>query len=165
MKARLPIYALAFAASAFAIGALAPAASADAAYQTEHLGLTPVGGAALRSGFVQNIKAEGPTIYAHEIYVLNGAQPNATYTVTNNFYVAVIDEPDPDEDSLCTGDVWQFDMAVMTTNASGNAKAGVLIGPADVAGIDLGVHGVMWTVRDATNTVVYQTACTAVTID
>jgi hypothetical protein len=153
--------ALAFAASMFAIGALAPAASADAVYHTEHLGLTAVGGAPLRFGFVQNIKAEGPTIYAHEIYVLNGAQPNTTYTVTNNFSAAVIDNPD----DLCSGEVWQFDMAVMTTNASGNAQAGVLIGPADLAGVDLGVHGVMWTVRDATNTVVYQTACTAVTID
>ena len=155
MKARLPICALAFAASVFAIGALAPAASADAVYHTERLRLTPVGGAPLRSGFVQNIKAEGPTVYAHEIYVLNGAQPNTTYTVTNNFYVG----------SWCTGEVWPFDMAVMTTNAGGNANAGVLIGPADLAGVDLGVHGVMWTVRDATNTVVYQTACTAVTID
>ena len=163
MKARLPICALAFAASVFAMGALAPAASADAVYHTEHLGLTPVGGAPLRSGFVQNIKAEGPTIYAHEIYVLNGAQPNTTYTVTNNFSAAVIDNPG--EGSLCSGEVWQFDMAVVTTNASGNAKADVLIGPADIAGIALGVHGVMWTVRDATNTVVYQTACTAVTID
>ena len=32
-----------------------------------------------------NIKAKGPTIYAHEIYVLNGAAPGETYTVTNNF--------------------------------------------------------------------------------
>jgi hypothetical protein len=155
MKARLPMCALAFAASMFAIGALAPAASADAVYHTEHLGLTPVGGAPLRSGFVQNIKAEGPTIYAHESYVLIGAQPNTTYTVTNNFYVG----------NSCTGEVWPYDMAVMTTNASGNAKTGVLIGPADLAGVDLGVHGVMWTVRDATNTVVYQTACSGVTID
>ena len=165
MKTRLPICALAFAVSMFVIGALAPAASADAVYHTEHLGLTPIGGAPLRSGFVQNIKAQGPTIYAHEIYVLNGAQPNTTYTVTNNFYVAAIDELPEDEDILCTGEVWQFDMAVMTTNAGGNAKAGVLIGPADIAGIALGVHGVMWTVRDATNTVVYETACTGVTID
>jgi hypothetical protein len=165
MKARLPICALTFAASMLVIGALAPAASADAVYQTEHLGLTALGGAPLRSGFVQNIKAEGPTIYAHENYVLNGAQPNTAYTVTNNFFVAAIDDPPEDEDTLCTGEVWQTDMAVMTTNASGNAKAGVLIGPADLAGVELGMHGVMWTVRDATDTVVYQTACTGVTID
>ena len=44
--------------------------------------------APLRSGFVLNIKAQGPTIYAHEVYVLNGATPGETYTVTNNFYYA-----------------------------------------------------------------------------
>ena len=108
MKARLPICALAFAASMFVIGALAPAASADAVYHTEHLGLTPVGGAPLRSGFVQNIKAEGPTIYAHEIYVLNGAQPNTTYTVTNNFYVRPSTTPDEDTcaPARCGSSTW-----------------------------------------------------------
>jgi hypothetical protein len=42
------------------------------------MALVPVAGAPLRSGFVQNIKAEGPHVYAHEIFVLNGAAPGAT---------------------------------------------------------------------------------------
>ena len=65
-----------------------PAAAADSVYHTEKLPLAAVGGAPLRSGFVLNIKANGPTIYAHEIYVLDGAAPGETYTVTNNFYDA-----------------------------------------------------------------------------
>ena len=69
-----------------AVGALAQSAAADAAYHTQHMELEPMGGAPLRSGFVQNIKANGPTIYAHEVYVLNGAAPRTTYTVTNNFH-------------------------------------------------------------------------------
>jgi len=72
------------AASLAALGALAPGVAADAVYHTQHMQLAAVGGAPLRSGFVQNIKANGPTIYAHEIYVLKGAAPRSTYTVTNH---------------------------------------------------------------------------------
>ncbi len=51
---------LALVVSAVALATFAPLAAADAVYHTEHLPLKPVGGAPLRSGFVQNIKAEGP---------------------------------------------------------------------------------------------------------
>jgi len=79
---------LSLTASALVLLALAaPFAGADRVYHTEHLALTPVGGAPLRSGFVQNIKANGPIVYAHEIYKLTGATPLATYTVTNNFFI------------------------------------------------------------------------------
>ena len=66
--------------------ARAPFAAADRVYHSEHLRFEPVGGAPLRSGFVENIKAKGPRVYAHEIFVLNGARPLATYTVTRNFF-------------------------------------------------------------------------------
>jgi hypothetical protein len=52
---------------------------------------------------------------------------------------------------------------MLRTNASGNARGDVVVEPARVEGFQ-GVHGVMWTVRDA-GTVVYQTRCTAVTLD
>ena len=48
-------------------------ASADAVYHSEHMELKPVAGAPLRSGFVQNIHANGPKVYARERYVLNGS--------------------------------------------------------------------------------------------
>ena len=78
--------ALALAISAIAFAFVVPIAAADSVYHTEHLALRPVGDAPLRSGFVNNIKAQGPMVYAHEVYVLNGALPNETYTVTNNFH-------------------------------------------------------------------------------
>jgi hypothetical protein len=139
------------------VAVLASPAAADRVYHSEHLGLTPVGGAPLRSGFVENIKAEGPQIYAHEIFVLNGAVPDATYTVTRNLFPF-----DPD----CSGEngVSASDVAVLTTNASGNARGDAKITPKQVAGFE-GVHGVMWTVTNAAKTVVYQTICTAVTLD
>jgi hypothetical protein len=141
----------------FVVAVLASPAAADRVYHSEHLALTPVGGAPLRSGFVENTKAQGPKIYAHEIFVVNGAVPNATYTVTRNFFPF-----DPD----CSGEngVFKSDVANLTTNASGNASGDAKITPAEVAGFE-GVHGVFWTVSNAAQTVVYQTACTAVTLD
>jgi hypothetical protein len=132
-------------------------ASADRVYHSQHLALTPVGSAPLRSGFVENIKAEGPRVYAHEVFVLNGASPDTTYTVTRNFFYL---QPD------CSGDgpVFTDEVAVLQTNAAGNARGDVLVRPADVAGAE-GLSGVFWSVADETGTVVYRTACTAVTLD
>ena len=137
--------------------ALAPGASADSVYHTQHMELEAVGGAPLRSGFVQNIKANGPTIYAHEVYVLSGASPRATYTVTNHFFF---------EDAACSDGANDFptDTAVLRTNRSGNARADVFFVPADVEGLE-GLHGVRWTVQNSAGDVVYRTGCSAVTLD
>jgi hypothetical protein len=144
-------------ASAAAFAALAPLpAAADRVYHSEHLDLAAVGGAPLRSGFVQNIKAEGPRIYAHEIFVLNGARARTTYTVTRDFFF---------QDPQCAGDlVFHEDVATLRTNASGNARGDVFVEPAAVEGFE-GVHGVTWTVRDAGGAIAYRTSCTAVTLD
>ena len=144
-------------APALVVAALAPStASADRVYHSEHLSFTAVGGAPLRSGFVQNIKAEGPRVYAHELFVLNGARARTTYTVTRDFFVL-----DPE----CDGNVvFHSPVATLQTNASGNARGDVFVRPEQVAGFE-GVHGVTWTVRDAAGVISYQTTCTAVTLD
>jgi hypothetical protein len=145
------------AASLAALGALAPGVAADAVYHTQHMQLAAVGGAPLRSGFVQNIKANGPTIYAHEIYVLKGAAPRSTYTVTNHFFF---------EDPGCTDPANEFptDTAELRTNRTGNGRADVFFVPADVEGLQ-GVSGVMWTVQTAAGGLVYRTGCSVVTLD
>ncbi len=156
MKSRLRIRAFAVAAVALVAAALAPLAAADAVYHSEHLNLAPTGGAPLRSGFVENIKAEGPTIYAHEIFVLNGAVPKSSYTFTRHFFFL---------DPKCDGNlVFASDVAELNTNAGGNARGDVFVTPAEAEGLE-GVHGVMWTVQNSLGLVVYQTACTAVTLD
>jgi hypothetical protein len=139
--------ALALVVSAIAFAVVVPSAAADSVYHTEHLALRPVGDAPLRSGFVMNIKAEGPVVYAHEVYVLNGAVPNETYTVTNNFHYL-----DPE----CVDNVFPFDTAAMTTGPAGDARAEAKFAPADVAGFQ-GVSGVFWTLRDSHGIIVYQT--------
>jgi hypothetical protein len=95
-------------------------------------------------------------MYAHEIFVLNGAAPKTTYTVTRNFFFQA---------PACDGSlVFPSDVAVLSTNRSGNARGDVVVRPAEVAGFE-GVHGVIWTARNAAGAVIYQTACTAATLD
>ena len=157
MSSRLARNTAAAAVAVAGLAALPGVAAGDAVYHTQHMALTPVGDAPLRSGHVQNIKANGPTIYAHEIYVLNGAARRATYTVTNHFFFV---------DSTCSDPANDFpsDTAELRTNRSGNDKAQFVFVPADVAGFE-GVHGVMWTIQNSNGDVVYETGCSRVTLD
>jgi hypothetical protein len=52
-------------------------------------------------------------------------------------------------------------MATLETNGSGNGRAGALIAP---VGLEVGVYGVRWALEIGGD-VVYQTDCSAVTID
>ena len=157
MRNRLARSTAVAAASLSGLAALPGAAAGDAVYHTQHMQLTTVGDASLRAGFVQNIKANGPTIYAHEVYVLKGADPRAAYTVTNHFFF---------EDTTCADPVNDFptDTAELRTNRSGNAKSQVFFVPDDVAGFE-GIHGVMWTIQNSDGDVVYRTDCSRVTLD
>ncbi len=147
---------LALIGSVVALATFAPLAAGDAVYHTEHLALKPVGDAPLRSGFVQNIKANGPEIYAHELYVLNGAVASASYTATRRFFF---------QDPECDGNlVFSSDLATLKTDPAGNARADLFVTPAEAAGL-AGVHGVIWTVKDSAGVVRYATTCTAVTLD
>ena len=145
-------------AAAVVVGVLAPTAGADAVYHTDHLALSAVGGAPLRSGFVQNIKANGPQIYARELYVLNGAKPNSTYTVTRYFHRF---------DAKCSGSGGSDVLGQLVTNAAGNAKSEFVVLPEYIPPFlvdEQKPHGVHWTLSDATG-VAYETRCTAVTLD
>jgi len=133
-------------------------ASADSVYHSEHLPFAAVGGAPLDHGFVQNIHANGPQVYAHEIYSLKGALPGTTYQV-----FLLVHLGDPGCDSSAATD---FGSTALTTNAAGNGTADRFIPTAAVpAGIRNQTHGVRWEVRTAGGTLVYRTACTNVTLD
>jgi hypothetical protein len=133
-----------------------PAARADQVYHSQHIALQPVGDTKpLRSGFVENIHTNGPTIYAHEIYVLNGAPP-ATYQVTLNIFVG---------DPACAGSAGVvIPTAPITTNAAGNGRADAAFTPSDADGLRHATHGVIWTVSDSSG-VKYTTGCQAITLD
>ena len=146
----------------FTVPALAPPALADQTQHSIHAPLSAVPGSPgepLRSGFVEDIHANGPTIYAQEIYQLNGAKPSTTYQVTLNIYKEV---------KQCTS------LAIpaivtdtnLTTNTVGDAKgqATFTLSAATATGLRGGTYGVIWTVSDS-GVVAYETACTAVTLD
>jgi hypothetical protein len=137
-------------------GALVPAALSDAVYHSEHLALTPVGDAPLRSGFVENTHANGPNVYAHEIYVLNGALPNTTYSVTLLLYP---------EDPTCSGTAVPVPTATFMTGGSGNGRADATfdVATVDAFGIRHATHGIVWTISGGGST--YMTTCTTVTLD
>jgi len=135
---------------------LVPGAAADDVYHSEHMALEPVGSAPLRTGFVENIHANGPTIYAQEIYVLNGAGPSTDYEV---HLIAYPFRPG------CEGTPTDFGFASLTTNRVGNGRAKRVFRPADVpAELRNATHGIRWEIRTA-GTTVYETQCTAVTLD
>jgi hypothetical protein len=134
-----------------------PVARADQVYHSAHIALHPVGDEPLRSGFVQNIHANGPAVFAHEIYVLNGAAPATTYQVTLTIFV---------RDPACAGSAGLVvPTAAITTNTAGNGRGDAVFRPSDVpAPLRHATHGIIWTVSDSSGTQ-YSSGCEVVTLD
>jgi hypothetical protein len=135
--------------------AFAPAATADRFYHSQHIPLEPVGDSPLRSGFVENIHANGPNVYGHEIYHLSGAAPNTIYQVTLLLFPF---------DPSCSAAPVAVPTAQLRTNGAGNGNANFFFRPSDVPPeIRNATHGIRWTVASAGSA--YETSCSAVTLD
>ena len=137
--------------SAAAVLGLAGSAAADPAYQTERLALRGVGGAP-GGGMVVNVHANGPNVYAHEIYTLSHAVPG-TYQVVLNIHPGSLD---------CSGTAIMLPTAEITTNAVGNGRADVKFTPEMVGELRGSTLSISWTV---TGPATYVTRCTVVTLD
>jgi hypothetical protein len=133
---------------------LAPTALADAVYHSAHIPLVPVGSAPLRSGLVENIHPNGPNVFAHEEYVLNGAMPNTTYTVT----IHVFGSPG------CSSSFFDLDTATFTTDAAGNGTADKVFTPGDIDGLANSTIYAYWSVGTG-GSVAYETACQTIQLD
>ena len=129
-------------------GLLAAPALADRVYHSQHIVLMSDTGATV--GFVENIHANGPTIYAQERYVLVGAEPG-TYTVTLTISSALL--PDP----------LVLTSAFFMTNARGNGVGKVTFSPADADGLRGLTVQIVWTVSSASAT--YHTSPQTVVLD
>ena len=155
LKSRVRMFALA----AMIVGApvvLAGPAVADSVYHSGHYNLTAVDAPPLRSGFVENIHANGPTVYAHEQYVLNGAAPNTTYDVALMIFPG---------DTTCSGTpAVTIPTATIHTNAAGNGVAYHVFTPADADGLHGATVGGMWTFS-ADGSPDYQTGCARIVLD
>jgi hypothetical protein len=150
-------YRQAAAAAAVAVAAsiCGATAYADQQYQSHHYDLTPINGARLRSGFVENIHANGPIVFAHERYVLDGAAPDTTYQVALSIWTSNL---------TCSGSpTFQLHPAELQTNASGNAEAGHTYSPQDVERAGLLGHTVSATWQLSTDgSPSYETGCEVV---
>jgi hypothetical protein len=146
---------LAAALAVTAVAAGAPLAAADAVYHSQHIALNPIGSASLRSGFVENIHADGPQVYAHELYVLNGAEPDTTYRVMLLLYPF---------DPSCLSGPTPIPTASFQTNPAGDGVGQFIFHPGDVPAALRGTtHGIRWEVTSGSST--YSTACWSVTLD
>jgi hypothetical protein len=131
-------------------------AGADSTYHTGHIELAPLASAPLSSGFVQNIHANGPNVYAHEIYQLNGAEPSSSFQVVLSIWTA---------NTSCSGEpALQLPTAVVTTNGAGNGLADVVFTPADADGLRGLTVSAMWTLWNGT-TATYATDCEVISLD
>jgi hypothetical protein len=138
------------AAAVLAVG-FAGSAAADPFYHTERLALRGVGGAP-GGGMVVNVHANGPNVYAHEIYTLSHAVPG-TYQVVLNLDLGSLD---------CSGTPIALPTAEITTNAVGNGRADVKLTPDMVGELRGSTPSISWTV---TGPATYVTRCTVVTLD
>lgn len=141
---------------ALAALALSPTpAMADAVYPSQHIALHPVDDAPLATGFVENIHANGPRIYAHEVYVLVRALPSTEFTVSIDVFF---------RDPSCSSTPITFTTATLTTSAGGSGKAQAFFSPEDAGVLRNATHGAVWTLS-AGGTAIYQTDCSTIALD
>ena len=131
-------------------------ASADRVYHSSHIALHPVANAPLRAGFVENIHPNGPNVFARERYVLVGASPNVSFSITLRVHSA---------SPVCAGDALAIPSVAIETNNVGNGSAQLLI-PPEAIGPDLhgATVGVVWEFSRG-GEVVYETNCETVSLD
>ena len=152
---RVPLAWPAVTASALLLTGLgATPAQADAVYHSQHVALHAVGSAPLRSGFVENIHANGPTVYAMERYALVGAVPGS-YTVTLHLFA----------DTSCRTVIGPFPSITFATNRVGNGVGHLRLPPSAIpAGFHGATIGVVWELAGSTGAT-YVTGCSTVVLD
>jgi hypothetical protein len=131
-------------------------AGADSTYHSAHLALAPLAGAPLSSGFVENIHVNGPNIYAHEIYQVNGAAPSTSYQVVLSIWTT--------NTSCSDSPTLQVPTATLTTNGAGNGRADAVFRPADADGLRGLTLSAQWTLLNGT-TPTYATDCEILHLD
>ena len=131
--------------------ALDGTATGGSGYHTERLALNGLSGAP-GGGMVVNAHADGPNVYAHEIYTLRHVVPG-TYQVVLNIHPASLS---------CGGAPIEIPTARISTNAAGNGQADAKFTPEDAAGLRGSTVGIRWTVSGPAT---YATRCTVVTLD
>jgi opacity protein-like surface antigen len=132
------------------------AASADAVNHSQHISLTPVAAGEAGSGFVENIHANGPNIYAHEQYSLNNGSPLTTYEVLIHLSAPA--------DTTCSAPFLVLTTASFTTNVAGNGSANHVFTPTDAGPLRGATWRAYWTLETPAG-VAYTTSCQTIVLD
>lgn len=137
--------------------AAAPVA-ADQVHHTTRSAFHAAGDAPLRSGFIANIHANGPNVFAHEVYALNGAMPDTTFQVVAHVYI---------DDLSCGGDPYvSLPIGEITTNRAGNATDDIVLSleTANALGFRNGTGADRWEIL-LDGEVIYASDCTLAIAD
>jgi hypothetical protein len=94
-------------------------------------------------------------VFAHEVYVLAGALPNTTFSVSIAVYV---------DDTSCSTTPVAFQTAELTTSAGGGGKADVFFTPEAAGFLRHATHGAIWTLS-VDGARVYRTDCATIVLD
>ena len=139
------------------ITSLATPATAEP-FPAQHLSLVPVSGEPLKKGFVEVIHPNGPQVYAHHVYQLNGARDNQSYEVVISIWTSNLE---------CAGDpAFVLPAAVVDTNPAGNGGADAVFAPEllDALGIrGLTIGGNVTLLREGSPA--YSTGCQVIQLD
>jgi hypothetical protein len=138
--------------AAVAAAVFAGVAAADAVYHTSRIPLQPVTAATPGEGMVVNIHTNGPVIYAHEIYTLQGAVPGS-YEVVLHIDATSLD---------CSSPTLVLPTATMQTNAAGNARADATFTPEQADGLRGHTVSAFWTISGPAT---YRSSCNLITLD
>lgn len=136
--------------------AVVPIAAGDGIYHSQHIPFIPVATGESGSGFVENIHANGPNVFAHEQYALKGGLPLTAYEVV--IHVST------DADPTCSAPLLVTTTATITTNPAGNGSAYHVFRPADVGPLHNSTIHVYWTLQTG-GTDAYTTACVTAQLD
>ena len=135
---------------------IVPVAAGDAVYHAQHIALTPVATGEAGSGFVENIHANGPNVYAHEQYSLRQGLPLTTYDVVIHLSSAT--------DTTCSAPFLVLTTASITTNVAGNGSAYHVFTPADAGPLRGATWRAYWTLETPAG-VAYTTSCQTIVLD
>jgi hypothetical protein len=120
--------------------------------------LVPLTDEPLREGFVEVIHPDGPQVYAHHVYQLNGARSDQSYEIVISIWTSNL---------VCAADpTFVLPAGVVDTNPSGNGEADVVFAPEllDALGLrGLAIGGNVTLFHDGSP--VYTTGCRTIQLD
>ena len=144
-----------------AVGVVAASSTtlaADVPSPAQHFALVPLTDEPLRRGFVEVIHPNGPQVFAHHVYQLNGARSDQSYEVVISIWTS---------DLACADDpAFVLPAAVVDTNSSGNGEADVVFAPEllDALGLrGLAIGGNVTLLHDGSPA--YTTGCRTIQLD